>query len=182
MICLTKQLVHPLTCQTKWLFHPLTCLTKRLFFQGEENTRRHEEQGEVVMVTEHRELDGGNRRGHIVIRVSQQEGPIVIRVSQQERPIVIRVSTGGACFLPSILALVFTERPYREVPQLPLAQWFTCVPAGLARPQFTCLFHQCSISSWGVMGAGVGLLCACILMSRWVVSADAVWQKDLHRH
>ncbi|XP_070185969.1 rap guanine nucleotide exchange factor 2-like isoform X2 [Littorina saxatilis] len=40
----------------------------RILHQGEENTRRHEEQGEVVMVTEHRELDGGNRRGHIVIR------------------------------------------------------------------------------------------------------------------
>ncbi|XP_076458916.1 rap guanine nucleotide exchange factor 2-like isoform X3 [Babylonia areolata] len=40
----------------------------RILHQGEENTRKHEEQGEVVMVTEHRELDGGNRRGHIVIR------------------------------------------------------------------------------------------------------------------
>ena len=28
----------------------------------------------------------------------------------------------------------------------------------------------------------MGLLCACILMSRWVASADAVRQKDLHRH
>ena len=39
-------------------------------FQGEENTKRHKEEGQVVMVTEHRDLDGGNRRGHIVIRVS----------------------------------------------------------------------------------------------------------------
>ena len=38
--------------------------------QGEENTCRHEEKGEVVMVTEHRVLDAGNRKGHIVIRVS----------------------------------------------------------------------------------------------------------------
>ncbi|KAI8521336.1 Rap guanine nucleotide exchange factor 2 [Branchiostoma belcheri] len=35
---------------------------------GEVNTRRVEEEGEVVMVTEHRELDGGNRKGHIVIK------------------------------------------------------------------------------------------------------------------
>ena len=35
-----------------------------------ENTRKHEEQGKVVMVTEHRVLDSGNRKGHIVIRVS----------------------------------------------------------------------------------------------------------------
>ena len=41
-----------------------------VLYQGEENTRRHEEQGEVVLVTEHRILDGGNRKGHIVIRVS----------------------------------------------------------------------------------------------------------------
>ena len=60
-------------CPPPWAVHPVTfCLTKWLFFQGEENTRRHEEQGEVVMVTEHRELDGGNRRGHIVIRVSHR--------------------------------------------------------------------------------------------------------------
>ena len=39
--------------------------------QGEENTLRHEENGEVVMVTEHRVLDGGNRKGHIVIKVSE---------------------------------------------------------------------------------------------------------------
>ena len=41
-----------------------------ILYQGEENTRRHEEAGEVVLVTEHRVLDGGNRKGHIVIRVS----------------------------------------------------------------------------------------------------------------
>ena len=43
-------------------------------FQGEENTRKHMEQGKVVMVTEHRELDGGERRGHVVIRVSFLSG------------------------------------------------------------------------------------------------------------
>ena len=38
--------------------------------QGEENTQRHLEDGNVVLVTEHRVLDSGNRSGHIVIRVS----------------------------------------------------------------------------------------------------------------
>ena len=38
-------------------------------FQGEENIKKHEEKGRVVMVTEHRELEGGNKKGHIVIRV-----------------------------------------------------------------------------------------------------------------
>ncbi|XP_069123814.1 rap guanine nucleotide exchange factor 6-like isoform X8 [Argopecten irradians] len=40
----------------------------RILHQGEENTRRHEEEGNIVLVTEHRVFDGGNRRGHIVIR------------------------------------------------------------------------------------------------------------------
>ena len=39
--------------------------------QGEENTKRHTEDGNVVLVTEHRTLDSGNRKGHIVIRVSE---------------------------------------------------------------------------------------------------------------
>ncbi|XP_060082252.1 rap guanine nucleotide exchange factor 6-like isoform X3 [Ylistrum balloti] len=40
----------------------------KILHQGEENTRRHEEEGNIVLVTEHRVFDGGNRRGHIVIR------------------------------------------------------------------------------------------------------------------
>lgn len=40
--------------------------------QGKENTKRHVEDGEVVMVTEHRVFDGGNRRGQIIIRVSHK--------------------------------------------------------------------------------------------------------------
>ncbi|BFZ03443.1 hypothetical protein BsWGS_06482 [Bradybaena similaris] len=40
----------------------------RILHQGEENIKKHEEKGRVVMVTEHRELDGGARKGHIVIR------------------------------------------------------------------------------------------------------------------
>lgn len=40
------------------------------FFQGKENTEKHVEEGQVVMVTEHRIFDGGNRKGQIVIRVS----------------------------------------------------------------------------------------------------------------
>ncbi|XP_021348184.1 rap guanine nucleotide exchange factor 6-like isoform X9 [Mizuhopecten yessoensis] len=40
----------------------------KILHQGEENTRRHEEEGSIVLVTEHRIFDGGNRRGHIVIR------------------------------------------------------------------------------------------------------------------
>nr|XP_006814043.1 PREDICTED: rap guanine nucleotide exchange factor 6-like [Saccoglossus kowalevskii] len=42
----------------------------RILHQGEENTRKVEEEGEVVMVTEHRVLDGGNRKGHVVIKAT----------------------------------------------------------------------------------------------------------------
>lgn len=42
----------------------------RILHQGEENTRRHEEDGKLVMVTELRgSIDSdSNRRGHVVIR------------------------------------------------------------------------------------------------------------------
>lgn len=41
----------------------------RILHQGEENTRRHEEDGVLVLVTEQRPIDAGNRRGNIVIKV-----------------------------------------------------------------------------------------------------------------
>lgn len=38
--------------------------------QVEQNTQRVEEEGEIVMVKEHRELDRtGTRKGHIVVKV-----------------------------------------------------------------------------------------------------------------
>ncbi|XP_013399838.1 rap guanine nucleotide exchange factor 6 isoform X2 [Lingula anatina] len=40
----------------------------RILHQGEENTHKFEEKGQVVMVTEDRVLDAGNRKGSIVIR------------------------------------------------------------------------------------------------------------------
>ena len=48
------------------------CITQtdyyRILHQGEENQRRHEKDGQVVLVTEHRTIDNGARKGHIVIR------------------------------------------------------------------------------------------------------------------
>ena len=41
----------------------------QIFSQGEANTQRVEEEGEVVLVTEHRTTDGGSREGQVVIRV-----------------------------------------------------------------------------------------------------------------
>ena len=54
------------------------CITQtdyyRIQHQGEENIRKHEENGRIVMVTEQRGLEGGGRRGHVVIRVSLTVG------------------------------------------------------------------------------------------------------------
>lgn len=41
----------------------------RILHQSEENIRRHEENGELVLVTEQRPIDSGNRKGNIVIKV-----------------------------------------------------------------------------------------------------------------
>lgn len=40
----------------------------RIFSQGEASCRKVEEEGEVVMVTEHRVTDGGSRQGQVVIK------------------------------------------------------------------------------------------------------------------
>jgi len=41
----------------------------RILTQGKSNIKVIEEGGEVVMVTEHRSTDGGNREGEVVIKV-----------------------------------------------------------------------------------------------------------------
>ncbi|XP_077999088.1 rap guanine nucleotide exchange factor 2-like isoform X4 [Glandiceps talaboti] len=68
---LTRQ-AHRGTMKTKVDDCQFVCIAQsdyyRILHQGEENTRKVEEEGEVVMVTEHRILDGGNRKGHIVIK------------------------------------------------------------------------------------------------------------------
>ena len=47
----------------------------RILNQVEKNMQKVEEEGEIVMVKEHRELDRtGTRKGHIVIKVKAKEG------------------------------------------------------------------------------------------------------------
>lgn len=47
----------------------------RILNQVEKNMQKVEEEGEIVMVKEHRELDRtGTRKGHIVIKVKAEEG------------------------------------------------------------------------------------------------------------
>lgn len=51
--------------------------------QVEKNMQKVEEEGEIVMVKEHRELDRtGTRKGHIVIKVTSQNSLILVFVSR----------------------------------------------------------------------------------------------------
>ncbi|XP_057337132.1 rap guanine nucleotide exchange factor 2-like isoform X4 [Microplitis mediator] len=68
-----ERLLHRGVMRTKCNDCQFVCVTQADYFriqhQGEENTRRHEENGRVILVTELRgALDGGTRRGHVVIR------------------------------------------------------------------------------------------------------------------
>lgn len=50
----------------------------RILNHVEKNTHKVEEEGEIVMVKEHRELDrSGTRKGHIVIKVSESFPPSI---------------------------------------------------------------------------------------------------------
>ncbi|XP_032687611.1 rap guanine nucleotide exchange factor 2-like isoform X15 [Odontomachus brunneus] len=68
-----ERLLHRGVMRTKCDDCQFVCVTQADYFriqhQGEENTRRHEENGRVILVTELRgALDGAARRGHVVIR------------------------------------------------------------------------------------------------------------------
>lgn len=67
-----EKMHHVGTMRTKMDDCQFVCIAQseyyRILHQGEENTRKLEENGRVVLVTEHRVLDGGARRGHVVIR------------------------------------------------------------------------------------------------------------------
>lgn len=58
------------------IFDQFVCIAQedywRILNHVEKNTHKVEEEGEIVMVKEHRELDrSGTRKGHIVIKVSE---------------------------------------------------------------------------------------------------------------
>ncbi|XP_048513096.1 rap guanine nucleotide exchange factor 6-like isoform X4 [Athalia rosae] len=68
-----ERLLHQGVMRTKCDDCQFVCVTQADYFQiqsqGEENTRRHEENGRVILVTELRGApDGVARRGHVVIR------------------------------------------------------------------------------------------------------------------
>ncbi|XP_055689936.1 rap guanine nucleotide exchange factor 2 isoform X2 [Lutzomyia longipalpis] len=68
------KLYHQGVMRTKCDDCQFVCITQtdyyRIQHQGEENTKRHEDNGQLVMITElrHGLLDAGTRRGHVVIR------------------------------------------------------------------------------------------------------------------
>ena len=69
----TEKLYHKGTMSTTVDDCQFVCIAQadyyRILHQGEENIRKITDGDKTVLVTEHRELDNGNRKGHIVIRV-----------------------------------------------------------------------------------------------------------------
>ncbi|XP_065348320.1 rap guanine nucleotide exchange factor 2 isoform X2 [Cloeon dipterum] len=67
-----EKLYHRGVMKTKCDDCQFVCITQEAYYriqhQGEENIRRHEDNGELVLVTEQRVIDSGSRRGHIAIR------------------------------------------------------------------------------------------------------------------
>ncbi|XP_076368750.1 rap guanine nucleotide exchange factor 2-like isoform X3 [Tachypleus tridentatus] len=68
----TEKMYHQGVMRTKVDDCQFVCIAQsdyhKILHQGEENTRKHEEDGQVVLVTERRVLDSGSRQGHVVIR------------------------------------------------------------------------------------------------------------------
>ncbi|XP_042148250.1 rap guanine nucleotide exchange factor isoform X4 [Ixodes scapularis] len=68
----TEKMHHQGTMRTKLDDCQFVCIAQgdyyRILHRSEENTCKHEEDGRVVLVTEHRTVDSGSREGHIVIR------------------------------------------------------------------------------------------------------------------
>ncbi|XP_064457908.1 rap guanine nucleotide exchange factor 6-like isoform X3 [Ornithodoros turicata] len=67
-----EKMHHQGTMRTKVDDCQFVCIAQgdyyRILHRSEENTWKVEENGQVVLVTEHRSLDGGSREGHVVIR------------------------------------------------------------------------------------------------------------------
>jgi len=71
-----KTMFHKGTMRTRVDDCQFVCIAQedywRIFSQGEASCRKVEEEGEVVMVTEHRVTDGGSRQGQVVIKVFEK--------------------------------------------------------------------------------------------------------------
>lgn len=82
------KLYHRGVMRTKCDDCQFVCITQTDYFsilhKGEENTRRHEENGRVVLVTEQRAQIGAassSQRSHIVIKVSYKSRAIIASYS-----------------------------------------------------------------------------------------------------
>lgn len=80
------KLYHRGVMRTKCDDCQFVCITQTDYFsilhKGEENTRRHEENGRVVLVTEQRAQIGAassSQRSHIVIKVRAPSSLVVLR-------------------------------------------------------------------------------------------------------
>lgn len=65
----------------------------RILNHVEKNTHKVEEEGEIVMVKEHRELDrSGTRKGHIVIKVSHFKCSLIFLQSSLDGKVVTHLN------------------------------------------------------------------------------------------
>ncbi len=76
----------------------------RILNHVEKNTHKVEEEGEIVMVKEHRELDrSGTRKGHIVIKVRKSH-----------RSLESIIALGCCCRILSAVSLMLVKRMWQK--------------------------------------------------------------------
>ncbi|XP_023287865.1 rap guanine nucleotide exchange factor 2 isoform X2 [Orussus abietinus] len=115
-----ERLLHRGVMRTKCDDCQFVCVTQADYFriqhQGEENTRRHEENGRVILVTELRgSLDGTTRRGHVVIR------------GTPERLMLQLIEENSVMDLTYVEDFLLTHRTFIDSPLLvasQLLEWF----------------------------------------------------------
>lgn len=97
------------------------CITQtdyyRIQHQGEENTKRHEENGQLVMITELRQggMDGSARRGHVVIRGTPER--LMLQLIEEN-------SMTDPTYVEDFLLTQRTFFPCSQVVAKQLIQWF----------------------------------------------------------
>ncbi|XP_037084302.1 LOW QUALITY PROTEIN: rap guanine nucleotide exchange factor 2-like [Pollicipes pollicipes] len=105
--------------------------TTRILHQGEENTRRHEENGEVVLVTEHRILDAGSAKGHCVIKGTperlmtqlMEENSLIDPYYVEDFLLIRRIFLPQASALSGQLMQWFRDPEYRDRVTRVVLQW-----------------------------------------------------------
>ncbi|XP_043208964.1 rap guanine nucleotide exchange factor 6-like, partial [Amphibalanus amphitrite] len=130
-----EKLYHRGVMRTKCDDCQFVCITQtdyyRILHQGEENTRRHEENGEVVLVTEHRILDAGSGKGHCVIKGTPErlmtqlmaENSLIDPYYVEDFLLIRRIFLPEATTLSNQLMEWFRDPEYRDRVTRVVLQW-----------------------------------------------------------